>query len=159
MRISEIHLQQQIHDNSKEWLKMIIESYISPLRFYYGVKTGILMSWILGENRFFVNLNTNFCNLADKVLKFRAVIELVSNLMLNYSTYIYLCRVNLKKKAPKYFRFDLKIWHFDIQVYFVKFMYCCYLYIWTLSYQENDVHIINISNGNSIYDVLWYHIK
>ena len=31
------------------------------------------MSWILGENRcFFVNLNTNFCNLADKVYKFRA---------------------------------------------------------------------------------------
>ena len=41
----------------------------------------------------FINLNTNFCNLADKVLKFRAVIQFVSNLMLNYSTYIYLCRV------------------------------------------------------------------
>ena len=31
LRISEIHLQQQIHDTSKELLKMIIESYISPL--------------------------------------------------------------------------------------------------------------------------------
>ena len=81
----------------------------------------------------FVNLNTNFCNLADKVLKFRAVIELVSIPMLNYSTYIYFCRVYLKK-PPKYFRFDLKIRHFDIQEYFVKFMYCCYLYIWTLPY-------------------------
>ena len=40
LRISEIHLQQQIHDTSKEWLKMIIESYISPLWFYYGVKAG-----------------------------------------------------------------------------------------------------------------------
>ena len=54
---------------------MIIESYISRLGFYYGVKTGILMSLFSGKNRFFfINLNTNFCNLADKVLKFRVVI-------------------------------------------------------------------------------------
>ena len=35
----------------------------------------------------------------------------------------------------------------------MKCMYCCYLYIWALPYQENDGHIINISNGNSIYHV------
>ena len=93
------------------------------------------MSWNLGENRwFFVNLNTNFCNLADNFLKFRTVIYFISNLRLNCSSYIYLCRVYLKKKTPKYFRFDLQIWHFDIQVYFLKFMYCYYLYIWTLPY-------------------------
>ena len=57
---------------------------------------------------FFVNLNTNFCNLAYKVLKFRAVIELVSNLMLNYSTYIYLYRVYLKKKHQNIFVLTLK---------------------------------------------------
>ena len=33
------------------------------------------MSRFLGENwSFFIYLNTNFCNLADKVLKFRVVI-------------------------------------------------------------------------------------
>ena len=101
----------------------------------------------------FINLNTIFCNLADKVLKSRVVIQLVSKLILNKSTYIYLCRVYLKN-PPKYFRFDLKIWHFDNQVYFVKCMYYYYLYIWTLPYLENDVHIVNISNGNSIYRVL-----
>ena len=35
-------------------------------------------------------------------------------------------------------------------------MFC---YFRALSYYENDVHIVNISNGNSIYHVLWYHIK
>ena len=57
-----------------DW-KMIIESYISPLWFYYGVKTRILVSWFLGENLcFFINLNTNFWDLADKVLEFRDII-------------------------------------------------------------------------------------
>ena len=55
----------------------------------------------------FINLNTDFCNLADKVLNYRVAIYLVSNVMLNYSTYIYLCRVYLKT-PPKYFRFYLK---------------------------------------------------
>ena len=53
--------------------------------------------------------------------------------MLNYSTYIYLCRVYLKN-LPKYFIFYLEIRHFDIQVYFVKCMYGYYLYIWALPY-------------------------
>ena len=80
----------------------------------------------------FINLSTNFCNLADKVLRFRVVIFFVSSLMLNYLTYIYLCRVYLKH-PPKYI-FYLKIQHFDSQVYFVKCMYCYYLYIWTMPY-------------------------
>ena len=74
----------------------------------------------------FINLNTHFCNLADKVLKYRFAILLVSNLMLNYSTNIYLCRVYLK------FSFLPQIRHFDIQVYFVKCTYCYYLYKCTL---------------------------
>ena len=36
----------------KDW-KMIIESYIIPLLFYYDVKTGIVMPWFFGENQCF----------------------------------------------------------------------------------------------------------
>ena len=53
--------------------------------------------------------------------------------MLNYSTYIYLCRVYLKK-TPIYFQFYLEIQHFNIQVYFLKSMLFYYLYIWELPY-------------------------
>ena len=38
-------------------------------------------------------------------------------------------------------------------------MFCYFIDIGALSYCENDVHIVNIPNGNSIYHVLWYHIK
>ena len=51
----------------KDW-KMINESYTSLLWFYDGVKTGYLMSWFLGVNGVFINLNMNFYNLAVKVL-------------------------------------------------------------------------------------------
>ena len=33
-------------------------------------------------------------------------------------------------------------------------MFCYFIDIRALSYYENDVHIVNISNGNSIYHVL-----
>ena len=38
-------------------------------------------------------------------------------------------------------------------------MFCYFIDIGALSYYENDVHIVNISNENSIYHVLEYHIK
>ena len=38
-------------------------------------------------------------------------------------------------------------------------MFCYFIDIRALSYYEKDVHIVNISNGNNIYHVLWYHIK
>ena len=38
-------------------------------------------------------------------------------------------------------------------------MFCHFIDIRALSYYENDVHIVNIPNGNGIYHVLWYHIK
>ena len=38
-------------------------------------------------------------------------------------------------------------------------MFCYFLDIRASSYYENDVHIVNIQNGNNIYHVLWYHIK
>ena len=38
-------------------------------------------------------------------------------------------------------------------------MFCYFIDIRALSYYENDVHIVNLPNGNSIYYVLWYHIK
>ena len=63
-------------------------------------------------------LNPKFCNLTGniKVLKLRVVIYIVSNLMLHYSTYACLVVYTLKS-TPKYFRFNHKIRHFDIQVY------------------------------------------
>ena len=38
-------------------------------------------------------------------------------------------------------------------------MFCNFIDIRALSYYENDVHIVNIPNGNNIYHVLWYQIK
>ena len=38
-------------------------------------------------------------------------------------------------------------------------MFCNFIDIGALSYYENDVHIVNMPNRNSIYHVLWYHIK
>ena len=39
---------------------MIIDSYISPLGFYHGVQTGILMSWFLGEIGVFYKFKHEF---------------------------------------------------------------------------------------------------
>ena len=38
-------------------------------------------------------------------------------------------------------------------------MFCCFIDMGTLSYYENDAHIVNMPNGNSIHHVLWYNIK
>ena len=38
-------------------------------------------------------------------------------------------------------------------------MFYYFIAIRALSYYENDEHIVKISNGNSIYHVLGYHIK
>ena len=78
--------------------------------------------------------------------------------MLHYSTYIYPV-VFTYKTCQNIFFFGLENGHFYIQVYFGKCMFCYFLDIRALSYYENDVHIVNISNGNSIYHVLWYYIK
>ena len=82
---------------------------------------------------FFINLDTNFCNLADKVLNFRVVILIC----FKFDAELFDLHISLScilKNLTKYFRVYLKIQHFDIQVYFVKCMYCYYLYIWTLPY-------------------------
>ena len=38
-------------------------------------------------------------------------------------------------------------------------MFCYFIDIMALPYYKNDVYIGNISNGNSIYHVLLYHIR
>ena len=38
-------------------------------------------------------------------------------------------------------------------------MLCCFIDIMALPYYENGVYIVNISNRNSIYHVLLYHIR
>ena len=78
--------------------------------------------------------------------------------MLHYSTYIYPV-VFTYKTFQKKILFCLENWHFYIQVYFWKCIFCYFIDIRALCYYENDVHIVNISNRNSIYHVLWYHIK
>ena len=60
LRISEIHLQQQIHDTGKERSKMIIEFYIIMTRLYYKVKVRNEMSLFLGENQYFYKKNPFF---------------------------------------------------------------------------------------------------
>ena len=73
--------------------------------------------------------------------------------MLHYSTNIYPV-VFTYKTCQNIFFFGLENGHFYIQVYFEKCMFCYFIDIRALSYYENDVHIVNISNGNSIYYVL-----
>ena len=57
-----------------------------------------------------------------KVLTFGAAIYLVSNLMPHYSTYIYRV-VYTYNNRQNIDAFCLKIRHFDIQVYFGKYIY------------------------------------
>ena len=78
--------------------------------------------------------------------------------MLHCSTYIYPV-VSTYKTCQNIFLFCLENWHFYIQVYFGKCMFCYFIDMGALSYYENDAQIVNIPNGNSIYHVLWYHIK
>ena len=78
--------------------------------------------------------------------------------MLPYSTYLYPV-VFTYETCQNIFLFCLENGLFYIQVYFGKCMYCCSIDIRAMLYYENDLHIVNISNRNSIYYVLWYHIK
>ena len=73
-------------------------------------------------------------------------------------TYILPCLLIKPVKIFSFF-FCLENWHFYIQVYFGKCMFCYFIDIREFSYYENGVHILNISYGNRIYYVLWYHIK
>ena len=57
-------------------------------------------------------------------------------------------------KPAKYFLFLPGKLTFNIQVYFWKCMFCYFIDNRALSYCENDVHIVNISNKNIIYHVL-----
>ena len=84
-----------------------------------------------------------------KFLKSLAFIYIVLNLMLQYSTYIYLV-VFTYKTCQNIFFFCIENWHFYIQVYFGKCMFCYFIDVKAFSYYENGVHIVNISNGNRI---------
>ena len=68
--------------------------------------------------------------------------------MLHCSTYIYSV-VLTYKTCQNIFCFCLENWHFYIQVYLGKCMFCYFLDIRAMSLYENDVHIVNISNGNT----------
>ena len=123
-------------------------------RLYYKVKVRNEMSLFLGEIQYFYKKNYPFfCNRTFKVFKIYSFIYLVLNLMLHYSTYIYPV-VFTYKTCQNILFFGLENGHFHIQVYFGKCMFCYFIDIRALSYYENDVHIVNISNGNSIYHVL-----
>ena len=78
------------------------------------------------------------------------IIYLVSNSMLHFQpTYILSCILEKTAKIVSFFasKSDILIARYILG----KCMYCYYSYIYVLSYQENDVHIVNISNGDSIY--------
>ena len=142
----------------KDW-KMIIEFYIILTWLSYEVEVRNEMSLFLGENQYFYKKIIHIFVIGQvKFLKFIVFSYLVLKLMLHYSTYIYPV-VFTYKTCQNNFLFYLENWHFYIQVYFGKCMFCYFIDIRALSYYENDVHIVNISNGNSIYHVLWYHIK
>ena len=88
-----------------------------------------------------------------KFLRFIVFIYRVLNLMLHSSTYI--CPVVFTYKTCRnIFFFCLENGHFYIQVHFGKCLFCYFIDSRALSHYENDVYIVNISNGNSIYHVL-----
>ena len=101
----------------------------------------------------FIKNNPFFCNQTGKVFKFIVFIYLVLKLMLHYSTYIFPV-VFTYKTCQNIFFFGHENGHFYIQVYFGKCMSWYLIDTRALSYYENDVNIVNISNGNSIYHVL-----
>ena len=74
--------------------------------------------------------------------------------MLYYSIYIYRV-VSTYKTCKNIFFFRLENWHFYIQVYLKKCLFCYFIDNRALSYYENDVHIVKISVGNIIYPFLW----
>ena len=110
---------------------------------YFWVKISIFIKKII---HFFVIRQVKF-------LKFIVFIYLVLNLMLHYSTYIYPV-VFTYKTCQNIFFFGLENGHYYIQVYFEKCIIWYFIDIRALLYYENDVRIVNISNGNSIYYVL-----
>ena len=57
---------------------------------------------------FFYKFKHIFLDLADKVFKFRVIILLLSNLMLNYSTYMIISLLRVLKKPAKIFSFLLQ---------------------------------------------------
>ena len=132
----------------QSWPDFIMKSKSEMKCLYFWVKNSIFIK----NNPFF------FVIWQVKFLKFIVFIYLVLNLMLPYSTYIYPV-VFTYKTCQNIFLFCLENGLFYIQVYFGKCMFCCSIDIRALLYYENDVHIVNTSNGNSIYYVLWYHIK
>ena len=116
------------------------------------------MSLFLGQNQHFYKKIIHFFVIWHvKFLKFIVFSYLDLNLMLYYSTY-YILSCLLIKPAKIFSCFASKT-DIYIQVYFGKCIFCKFIDIRALSYYENDVHIVNISNRNSIYHVLWYHIK
>ena len=159
LRISEIHLQQQIHDSDKERLKndhWVLYNPDMTLLWSQSQKWNV---FIFGWKTLFLSKIIQFFVIWQvKFLKFIVFISLVLNLMLPYSTYIYPA-VFTYKTCQNIFLFCLENGLFYIKVYFGKCMFCCSIDIRALLYYENDVHIVNISNGNSINYVLWYHIK
>ena len=68
--------------------------------------------------------------------------------MLHYLTCIYPVMYTEKKNA-KYFHFYRKNRHFDMGIFWVMHVLLLLVYL-GMQYKENDVHIINISNVNSI---------
>ena len=139
---------------------MIIEFYIILTWLLYEVKIRNKMSLFSDENQNFYKKNIRFYFVIRQVkfLKFIVFIYLVLNLMLHYSTYIYPV-VFTYKTCQNISYFCLENWHFYIQVYFGKCMFCYFIDIRAFTFYDNGVHIVNISNGNKIYHVLWYHIK
>ena len=82
----------------------------------------------------FINLNSYFCNLADKVLKYRVKNYYLTCFKVDAELFnLHISLSCILKNPTKIFSFLPQIRHFDIQVYFVKCTYCYYLYIWTLA--------------------------
>ena len=114
------------------------------------------MSLFLGEYLYFYKKNnTIFHNRTDKVfLKFIVFIYLVFNLTLLYSTYIYPVAFTYKTRHNIFFSFFASKLTFLYSCIFGKCMFCYFIDIRALSCYENDLHIVNISNGNNIYHIL-----
>ena len=111
------------------------------------------MSLFLGENQYFSKKIIHVFVIGQvKYLKFIVFIYLVLYLMLHYSTFIYPV-VFAYNTLQNIFFLPRKL-IFTYSGIFWEMHVLLFIDIRALSYYENDVYIVNISNGNNIYHVL-----
>ena len=107
------------------------------------------MSLFLGENQYFYKKKKSiFLYRTGKVFKIHSFYLVLNLMLITQLTYILPCL--LIKPAKIFSCFASKADIFIFRYIFWKCIFCHFIDNRALSYYKNDVHIVNISNGNII---------